>query len=84
MLIVHTDRHRRRMHACVAVLAIRSTVVPGCPIPDPGMVAGTAPVRNECAPQNCTIDMATLFIVKPTDPLPPAAQAIADAAGARQ
>mmetsp|Transcript_52957 Transcript_52957/g.123761 ORF Transcript_52957/g.123761 Transcript_52957/m.123761 type:complete len:99 (-) Transcript_52957:32-328(-) len=41
----------------------------------------TAPVRNGCAPQNCTIDANTTYIVT-TKTWPAAAQAIVDNAGA--
>ena len=43
----------------------------------------TAPVRNGCAPQDCTIDNATLYIVKAGAAWPKQAQGIVDAAGVR-
>lgn len=44
----------------------------------------TAPVRNGCQAENCTIDTATLHIVPATSALPADAQAIVDAAGVRK
>ena len=43
----------------------------------------TAPVRNGCAPQNCTIDAQTLHVLQPGDGWPSDAQAIINMAGAR-
>lgn len=43
----------------------------------------TAPVNNECAKQDCTIDEKTLYMVPTGAPWPPAAQKIVDAAGAQ-
>lgn len=42
----------------------------------------TAPTRNGCEPQNCTIDKATVYTLAAGTPWPAAAQAIIDAAGA--
>ena len=44
----------------------------------------TGAVRNGCAVQNCTIDPKTLFLVPADEAWPASAQAVVDAAGARQ
>ena len=43
----------------------------------------TAAVRNGCAPQNCTIQQSTLFVIPTGQPWPSEAAAIVQAAGAR-
>ena len=42
---------------------------------------GTAPVRNDCAAENCTIDSKTLYILGVNAPWPMTAQSIVDASG---
>jgi len=42
---------------------------------------GTAPVDNGCAAENCTIDNATLYMLKAGTSWPVAAQSIVDASG---
>ena len=42
---------------------------------------GTAPVRNGCEAENCTIDAKTLYMLKEGTPWPKAAQSIVDASG---